>query len=125
VLAGLDVNERRGDLLRASIAEKTARVLDCLDRVGAHTPNHSGLPIVEVPLADHERIGEVGRMLFDRGIYVTLAAYPLVPREEVGFRVQITAANSDAEIDRLILALDDLATQGLLQPREASAERAA
>src|SRR5947208_9966934 len=66
VLTGLDVNERRGDLLRASIAEKTARVLDCLDRVGAYTPNHSGLPIVEVPLADHERIGEVGRMLFDR-----------------------------------------------------------
>jgi len=125
VLTGLDVNERRGDLLRASIAEKTARVLDCLDRVGAYTPNHSGLPIVEVPLADHERIGEVGRMLFDRGIYVTLAAYPLVPREEVGFRVQITAANTDAEIDRLILALDDLAAQGLLQPREASTERAA
>ncbi|HYW29003.1 MAG TPA: pyridoxal phosphate-dependent aminotransferase family protein [Gaiellales bacterium] len=125
VLAGLDVNERRGDLLRASIAEKTARVLDCLDRVGAHTPNHSGLPIIEVPLADHERIGEVGRMLFDRGIYVTLAAYPLVPREEVGFRVQITAANTDAEVDRLILALDDLAARGLLQPTDAGAERAA
>ena len=125
VLAGLDVNERRGDLLRASIAEKTARVLDCLDRVGAHTPNHSGLPIIEVPLADHERIGEVGRMLFHRGIYVTLAAYPLVPREEVGFRVQITAANTDAEVDRLILALDDLAARGLLQPTDAGAERAA
>jgi 8-amino-7-oxononanoate synthase len=125
VLAGMDVNERRGDLLRASIAEKTARVLDCLERLGAYTPNHSGLPIIEVPLADHERIGEVGRMLFDRGIYVTLAAYPLVPREEVGFRVQITAANTDAEIDRLILALDDLATRSLLQRREISAERAA
>jgi 8-amino-7-oxononanoate synthase len=125
VLAGMDVNERRGDLLRASIAEKTARVLDCLERLGAYTPNHCGLPIIEVPLADHERIGEVGRMLFDRGIYVTLAAYPLVPREEVGFRVQITAANTDAEIDRLILALDDLATRSLLQRREISAERAA
>jgi 8-amino-7-oxononanoate synthase len=125
VLAGLDVNERRGDLLRASIAAKTARVLDCLHRVGAHTPNHSGFPIVEVPLADHERIGEVGRMLFDRGIYVTLAAYPLVPREEVGFRVQMTAANTDAEIDRLILALEDLASRGLLQCDDAGAERAA
>jgi 8-amino-7-oxononanoate synthase len=125
VLAGMDVNERRGDLLRASIAGKTARVLDCLERLGAYTPNHSGLPIIEVPLADHERIAEVGRMLFDRGIYVTLAAYPLVPREEVGFRVQITAANTDAEIDRLVLALDDLATRGLLQRREIVAERAA
>ena len=47
-------------------------------------------------------------MLFDRGVYVTLAAYPLVPKHEVGFRVQLTAANTDAEIDVLIAALEDL-----------------
>jgi 8-amino-7-oxononanoate synthase len=117
VLAGFDVNEKRGDELRASIWRKTARVLDCLERVGAHTPNHSGLPIVEVPIAHHEQIADVGSILFERGIYVTLAAYPLVPRDEVGVRVQITAANSDAEIDRLVLALTDLADRGLLQPR--------
>ena len=117
VLAGFDVNERRGDELRASIWDKTNRVLDCLERVGAHTPNHSGLPIVEVPVAHHERIGEVGSLLFERGIYVTLAAYPLVPRDEVGIRVQITAANTDAEIDRLVLALTDLAERGLLKAR--------
>jgi 7-keto-8-aminopelargonate synthetase-like enzyme len=32
---------------------------------------------------------------------VTLAAYPLVARREVGFRVQVTAANSDDEIEQL------------------------
>ena len=73
-----------------------------------------------MPLADHEQIGEVGRLLFDRGIYVTLAAYPLVPRDEVGFRIQVTAANTDAEIDRLILALTDLADRGLLQTEAAA-----
>jgi 8-amino-7-oxononanoate synthase len=125
VLAGFDVNERRGDELRASIWAKTGRVLDCLERAGAHTPNHSGLPIIEVPVAHHERIGEVGSLLFERGIYVTLAAYPLVPRGEVGIRVQITAANTDAEIDRLVLALTDLADRGLLQPRAHDEARAA
>ena len=128
VLAGFEVNERRGDALRASIWQKTARVLDCLERAGAHTPNHSGLPIVEVPIAHHERIAEVGSLLFERGIYVTLAAYPLVPRDEVGIRVQITAANTDAEVDRLVLALTDLADRGLLQSRhqdEATTEVAA
>ena len=104
-------------LCQSQAYRKTARVLDCLERAGAHTPNHSGLPIVEVPIARHEEIAEVGRLLFDRGIYVTLAAYPLVPREEVGIRVQITAVNSDAEVDRLVLALTDLADRGLLQPR--------
>ena len=42
VLAGLAVNERRGDALRADLHAKTARVLDALDRLGAHTPNATG-----------------------------------------------------------------------------------
>ena len=45
-----------------------------------HTPNASGLPIVEIPLADADDLDAVGRLLWDAGIYVTLAAYPLVPR---------------------------------------------
>ena len=96
----------------------TARVLECLARLDVHTPNHSGLPIIEIPLRDHERIDEVGQLLFDRGIYVTLAAYPLVPREEVGFRVQLTAANTDAEVDTLIAVLEELAGLGELRPVE-------
>jgi 8-amino-7-oxononanoate synthase len=100
-LVGLDVNERRGDAIRADLWRKTSLVLDCLDGLGVHTPNRSGFPIVEVPLARHEDIDAVGRFLFDNGIYVTLAAYPLVPRDEVGFRIQITAANTDAEIEHL------------------------
>jgi 8-amino-7-oxononanoate synthase len=109
VLAGFDVNERRGDALRAVLSRHTSRVLDCLHRLGVHTPNRSGFPIIEIPLRDHRRIDAVGRFLFERGVYVTLAAYPLVPKSEVGFRVQLTAANTDAEIDTLIAALEELA----------------
>jgi len=115
VLAGFDVNERRGDELRAVVHRHSARVLDALRELDAHTPNRSELPIVEVPLRDHKRIDEVGRLLFSRGVYVTLAAYPLVPKAEVGFRVQLTAANTDAEIDRLIAVLGELAERGELQ----------
>jgi diguanylate cyclase (GGDEF)-like protein len=117
-LAGFDVNERRGEQLRQVIHRHTRRVLDGLKRLGVATPNRSGLPIVEIPLRDHTRIGEVGQLLFDRGVYVTLAAYPLVPRDEVGFRVQITAANTDCEIDALIAALDELAHLDVLLPAE-------
>jgi 8-amino-7-oxononanoate synthase len=115
VLAGFDVNERRGDALREVLCARTARVLDCLDRLGVYTPNHSGFPIIEIPLSDYRRIGAVGQMLFDRGVYVTLAAYPLVPKNEVGFRVQLTAANTDAEVDMLIGALEELADRGELR----------
>ncbi|HEY3187737.1 MAG TPA: pyridoxal phosphate-dependent aminotransferase family protein [Solirubrobacteraceae bacterium] len=115
VLAGFDVNEARGDALREVLCARTARVLDCLDRLGVYTPNHSGFPIVEIPLSDYRRIATVGQMLFDRGVYVTLAAYPLVPKDEVGFRVQLTAANTDAEIDLLVGALEELADRGELR----------
>jgi hypothetical protein len=40
---------------------------------------------------------------------VTLAFYPGVPREEVGFRIQVTAANTDEEITVLLTVLDQLA----------------
>jgi 8-amino-7-oxononanoate synthase len=118
VLAGLDVNETRGDAIRGGLWWKTAQVLGCLDRLGAYTPNRSGFPLVEVPLADYRAIDEVGRFLFDEGIYVTLAAYPLVPRSEVGFRIQITAANTQAEIERLVEVLRRLADRFDLQPAQ-------
>jgi 8-amino-7-oxononanoate synthase len=121
VLAGFEVNETRGEQLRGELHRLTRRVLDCVDRVGVHTPNHSGLPIIELPLRDHERIDAVGRFLFERGVYVTLAAFPLVPRAEVGFRVQLTAANTDAEVDTLIGAIEDLADAGELQSARESA----
>jgi 8-amino-7-oxononanoate synthase len=115
VLAGFDVNERRGDELRRILHRHTVRVLDALGELDAHTPNRSQLPIVEIPLRDHTRIDAVGRLLFERGIYVTLAAYPLVPKAEVGFRVQLTAVNTDAEVDTLIAVLGELAERGELQ----------
>jgi 8-amino-7-oxononanoate synthase len=117
VLAGFDVNERRGDALRARLHALTARLLDGIARLDIATPNRSGLPIVEVPLRDHRRIAEVGQFLFDQGVYVTLAAYPLVPKAEVGFRAQLTAANTEAEVDTALRALEQLADRGLLRSR--------
>jgi 8-amino-7-oxononanoate synthase len=119
VLAGFDVNEREGERLRRVLYDHTRRVTGCLHRLGVHTPNRSDFPIVEIPLRDHTRIDAVGRLLFERGVYVTLAAYPLVPKDEVGFRVQLTSANTDAEIDTLIAALEELAEAGELKTYDA------
>ena len=58
VLVGFDVNERRGDELRGVLHAHSQRVLDCLARLGVHTPNHSGFPIIEIPLRDHDRIDD-------------------------------------------------------------------
>jgi 8-amino-7-oxononanoate synthase len=116
VLAGFEVNAARGDEIRADVHRKTGEVLGTLDRLGVSTPNTSGFPIVEVPLKNPDDVAAVGRFLWDRGIYVTLAVYPLVPRDEVGFRIQVTAANTDGQIAHLCEVLDALAGAFELQP---------
>lgn len=68
-----------------------------------------------MPLADPDSVDEVGNMLFDRGIYVTMAVYPLVPRDEVGFRLQLTAANTDEQVDHLSVVLGEVAERFKLQ----------
>ncbi len=109
VLEGMRVNDLRGDALRLEVHRLTRRVLDALDALDVPTPNRSGYPIIEIPLAHAPDIDDVGRFLFERGIYVTLAAYPIVPRDEVGFRVQLTAANTDEQVSHLIATLAALA----------------
>ena len=107
VLAGFDVNATRGDAIRADLYRKTT---------GSSTRRQLGWPR-RTPRAARSsssrstaaKIDDVGGFLFDRGIYVTLAAYPLVPRDEVGFRVQVTAANTDEEIEQLVDVLAEAA----------------
>ena len=108
VLAGLEVNRRRGETIRADVCRKTGRLLDALRALDIRTPNESGFPIIEIPLGRHEDIDAAGHFLFERGIYVTMAAFPLVPKDEVGVRVQVTAANTDAEVDHLIDVLGEM-----------------
>jgi 8-amino-7-oxononanoate synthase len=115
VLAGMSVNAKRGDAIRADLFRKSMKVLDHVRGLGVYTPNETNTPIIELPLAAGEDIDAVGKLLWDRGIYVTLAAYPLVPRDQVGFRAQVTAANTDAEIDELNAVITELAAAGRLR----------
>jgi 8-amino-7-oxononanoate synthase len=109
VLAGFRVNDAEGDDIRRSLWDKSARVLARIGELGLRTLNTSGHPVIELPLGPEDDIDKVGEFLFERGIYVTLAAYPLVPKTQVGFRIQVTAANGDDEIDQMNEVLGELA----------------
>jgi 7-keto-8-aminopelargonate synthetase-like enzyme len=117
VLAGFTVNDERGDQIRADLHRKTARVLQTTTELRLATPNTSGLPIIEIPLENPDDIEEVGHFLYNAGIYVTLAAYPLVSRAQVGFRIQITAANAEDEITELCNTIRELSKTFPLQRR--------
>ena len=119
-LAGLEVNRTRGDLdpPRPVARRRTASSTRWMPW-SIYTPERSpGYPIIEIPLADHDEIDDVGRYLFDHGIYATMAAYPLVPKDEVGFRIQVTAANTDEEIDHLIDVLTSVRERFRLRARD-------
>lgn len=107
-LLRLEANERRGDELRAQLHHRTRTLLDHLAKLGVATSNTSGFPLVELALADSEDAPAAGRHLFERGIYVTMAPYPVVAREEVGFRVQLTAAHTMEQVDHLLAVLEEL-----------------
>jgi len=115
VLAGFDVNDTRGDALRGRLYTLTARVLRRLRALGVATPNTSGTPVIELPLAPGRDLSTVASTLWEHGIYVTLAAYPLVSRADVGVRVQLTAAHTDTDVDQLLTALDTLTARGDLR----------
>jgi 8-amino-7-oxononanoate synthase len=109
VLAGFAVNRERGDAIRGALWHKTARVIDHVRKLGLWTPNTSGFPIIELPAREGASIEQIAEVLWERGIYVTLAAYPLVPRDQAGFRIQVTAANTDGEIEELNAAITEVA----------------
>ena len=52
------------------------------------------------------RPGRAGRFLLDRA---STSPSPGVPRDEVGFRMQVTAATTDEQVTELLAALDRLA----------------
>lgn len=114
VLAGFAVNRQRGDEIRGALWRKTARVIDHVRELGLWTPNTSGFPIIELPAREGTSIEAIAEVLWERGIYVTLAAYPLVPRDQAGFRIQVTAVNTDEEIEELNAAVTEVAP--LLRP---------
>ncbi|BCJ78073.1 2-amino-3-ketobutyrate CoA ligase [Catellatospora sp. IY07-71] len=116
VLAGFDVNDARGDELRATLHRLTARVLAHLRELRVHTPNRHATPVIELPLSAGYDLKDAADLLWRHGVYVTLAAYPLVPRGQVGFRVQLTAAHTDEHVDQLNAALTELAARNALRP---------
>jgi 8-amino-7-oxononanoate synthase len=115
VLAGLDVNERRGEAIRAHLYQLTRRLLDHIHELGVVTLNTDGTPIVELPIATDRDLVEVSHELWRRGLFVTLAPYPGVPKDQVGFRIQVTAAHDHEQIDHLLAVLTDLAKDGTLR----------
>jgi 8-amino-7-oxononanoate synthase len=116
VAAGLDVNEKRGDELRGRLHHLTTKLLSHVRGMGVHTLNVDDTPVVEIPISPEHDLIDVSERLWRAGQYVTLAPYPGVPRDEIGFRIQLTAAHTEPQVDELNGVLTTLARDGVLRP---------
>src|ERR1700730_2201312 len=57
-------------------------------------------PIVPIMLGDARLAQRMAADLFEEGIYVVGFSYPVVPRDQARIRVQVSAAHTDADLDR-------------------------
>jgi glycine C-acetyltransferase len=72
-------------------------------------------PIIPLMIYDERKAVETASMLLEEGIYVIGFAYPVVPKGKARIRMQISAAHTDEDIDRLIEALEKVGRrQGLI-----------
>jgi len=108
-LKGLEINDKRGDLIRNDIYEKSKKLNNAINSFGFRNENNTDFPIFNVYIKEPEKMDFVTNFLYENGVYVTLCPYPMVGKNDVGFRIQVTAANTHEEIDYLIRVLERLA----------------
>lgn len=68
-------------------------------------------------MGDAQHVVDVCQLLWEYGILITPAIFPIVPLNKSALRFSITAANTEEEIDQAIKALE--AVWNLLQKRSA------
>ncbi|MFD3731988.1 glycine C-acetyltransferase [Streptomyces sp. NPDC058632] len=59
-------------------------------------------PIAPVMIGDASRAGRLAELLLERGVYVIGFSYPVVPEGQARIRVQLSAAHSTEDVNRVV-----------------------
>ncbi len=68
-------------------------------------------PITPIMLGDEKRAVAMAKALLDEGIYVIGFAFPVVPKGKARIRVQVSAAHTEADIERAVQAFTKVGKQ--------------
>lgn len=62
-------------------------------------------PIIAVPIGESARTSAVFRAVFDAGVYVNAACFPVVPRGEAILRLSVMATHTEEHLERAVTAV--------------------
>jgi glycine C-acetyltransferase len=94
---------RGSDELRTRLRANSARFRAGMEEAGFELAG-AGHPIIPVMLGDAKLAGEMADRLLEAGIYVIGFSFPVVPKGEARIRTQMSAAHTEAHIDRAVAA---------------------
>ena len=110
-LAGLRINREEGDRLRQHVHRLTMRIIRGAHEAGLIVENEIGFPALTVMIGAVDQVIDACEIAWEHGILFTPAVFPAMPLERGGLRLSVTAANSDNDVDRLLVALEDIAAR--------------
>jgi glycine C-acetyltransferase len=96
--------------LRDKLETNTQRFRTGMKRAGLSIREGTH-PIVPVMLGDARLAADMAQRLLGHGIYVIGFSFPVVPKGQARIRVQLSAAHSEADVDRAIEAFTHVARE--------------
>src|SRR5262245_8428875 len=104
-IAAIELLSKSGDL-RQKLNANTKRFRERMTAAGFDIKPGEH-PIAPIMLYDAALAHRLAAAMLERGIYVIGFSYPVVPKGEARIRVQLSAAHSEADIDRAIAAFTE------------------
>ncbi len=104
-IAGLKLNRSEGSEWRKQIYKLTYKLVTEARALGFEVVNDNFFPIVGIVIGTTKNVITACNILWDYGILITPALFPIVPMDQGLLRFSITAANTEEQIDQSLSAL--------------------
>ncbi len=107
-IAGLKLNRREGDEWRKQVFKLTYKLVTEAKAMGFEVINDNFFPIVGVVIGKTKDVVTACQILWEYGILITPALFPIVPMDQGRLRFSITAANTEEEVEQALEALREV-----------------
>ena len=97
---------------RARLAENSARLFHGFKALGLELGCDQVSPVIAVRCPDEPSTIAMWNALLKSGVYVNIALPPGTPNKQCLLRCSVSAAHTDADIDRIIALFDSVVAQG-------------